>query len=114
MKNLKSLMFGLVALVLAFGLVFSVSAFKQISAKKKMYSYWRYNPNTEAGTLNGYNYIKIDDPQEPGCEDENEIPCIIQVDDTIISQPALDTYLNNTFTTEDEVIQIAVHTKAEL
>lgn len=107
-------MFGLVALVLAFGLVFSVSAFKQISAKKKMYSYWRYNPNTEAGTLNGYNYIKIDDPQEPGCEDENEIPCIIQVDDTIISQPALDTYLNNTFTTEDEVIQIAVHTKAEL
>lgn len=79
-----------------------------------MYTYWRYNPNTEAGTLSGYNYTKIDAPEEPGCEDENEIPCVIRVDETITSQTALDTYLNNAFTTEDQVIQIAVHTKAEL
>lgn len=114
MKNLKKLAFGLVALCLAFGLVFSVSAFKSKSKTAKAYSYWRYDLNQETGALSGFNYTKISNPDAPSCDDAEEIPCVIRVDENITTQNDLDDFLSNTYSSDDEVMELAIHTKSSL
>lgn len=110
--NFKKLNLGLVALVLGFGLVVTQSAFT--TPKQTTSSFWRYNLDSETGALSGFNYTKITDPEAPGCADEQEIPCVIEVEGNINSQLDLDNYLSTTFGSEVDVMQIAVHTKAEL
>ncbi|MGJ1342185.1 MULTISPECIES: hypothetical protein [Sphingobacterium] len=109
MKNLKKLMFGLVALGLAFGLMFSVSAFK---AKKATFTYWRYDLNTQVGARSGFNYTQITNPSAPGCDDGEEMPCVIQVDESIDTQAKLNTYLSTNFPNEAAVTAAALHTKS--
>lgn len=108
MKNLKKVVFGLVALIVAFGLVFTVSAFK----KKRASIYWQYNLNVETGARSGYNYSPIGNPNSPGCDDGEEMPCVLQVDESIDSQAKLDNYLSTNFATEADVTASAFHSKS--
>lgn len=80
MKNLKSLIFGLAALCLAFGLVFSVSAFTTGTKKSSTLTY-RYNGNDEGGLHTAGNWSDVSNQEEPeGCEPGEEIPCFVQFD----------------------------------
>ena len=101
MKNLKKLTFGLVALVLAFGLVFSVSAFKNLTIKKGTTVYFKYNDSTfnETAYRNIGNWQPIDHPEEVGCDGETNI-CILRVDSDNLTAPGtmldkLDDFFNN-------------------
>lgn len=70
-------MFGLVALVVAFGLVFSVVAFSP--AKKTATLKYRYNGPDEAGLHTPGNWSDVSaQPNPEGCEPGEEIPCLIQ------------------------------------
>lgn len=108
------MMFGLVALTLAFGLVFTVSAFKAEKKSAKQFTYWRYDLDQENGALNGFNYTQVFNPAEEGCSNDEEIPCVIEVEDSVQSQTDLNTYLNTMYTNDSEVIALAIYTKAEL
>lgn len=108
MKTLKSLTLGLAALVMVFGLVMSVSAFKA----KKTSIYWSYDLNTETGARSGYNYSPISNPSSPGCDDGEEMPCVLQVDESIDTQAKLDNYLSTTFASDAAVTASAYHTKS--
>ena len=113
MKNFKKLFLGLAALVIAFGLVVSVSAFKS-KTTVKTYSYWRYDLNQETGALSGFNYTKINNPNAPGCDDVEEIPCVIRVDENITDQEELDDFLSTNYSSDAEVMELAIHTKSAL
>lgn len=112
MKRNK-ILFGLAALIVAFGLVFSMSAFKG-KTTVKTYSYWRYDLNQEAGALSGFNYTKIDNPNAPGCDDVEEIPCVIRVDENITDQDELDDFLSTNYSSDAAVMELAIHTKSAL
>ena len=114
MKNLKKTIFGLLALIMVFGLVFTVSAFKSNENSKKQYTYWKYNLDEENGARNGFNYTETFSPDGEGCDDEEEIPCVIRVEDSIQSQSDLNTYLNNQYDEDSEVMELAIHTKLDL
>ena len=107
MKNLKKLMFGLVALVMGFGLVFSVSA-----TKKKASIYWRYNKNVIADVRDGNSYSLTTPAEE--CEAGSDLPCVIEVDAAIDTQAKLNTFLNNmsTFPNESDIVNAALYKKA--
>lgn len=82
MKNLKKLSFGLAALVMAFGLVFSVSAFKERnSAKKGAAVFFKYEGSSfnEAAYRNISNWKQTTAPEEESCIGEQDI-CILSVD----------------------------------
>jgi hypothetical protein len=112
MNSFKKLAFGFVALIIVCSLVFSTSAFK--NSTSKTYSYWRYDLNQEAGALSGFNYTKINEPGAPSCDDANEIPCVIRVDETITTQNDLDDFLSNHYNSDEEVMELAIYTKSEL
>ncbi len=82
MNNLKKLLFGVVAVVLAFGLVFSLSAFT-LEDKKIATLTYRYDGDDEAGLNVPGNWTNISQEEEPeGCEAGVEIPCLVQFDTT--------------------------------
>lgn len=100
-------MFGLAALVLAFGLVFSVSA-----TKKKASIYWRYDKNVIADVRDGNRYSLTTPAEE--CEAGSDLPCVIEVDESIDTQAKLTTFLNNmtTFPDESDIVNAALYKKA--
>lgn len=72
-------MFGLAALVLAFGLVFTVSAFKQKEPTNLAY---QYTGDDDSGVMDPGNWDTI--PYEPApteCDAEGELVCIVQFND---------------------------------
>ncbi|MDQ8005259.1 MAG: hypothetical protein REI64_10700 [Pedobacter sp.] len=94
MKNLKSLMFGLVALVMVFGLVFTVSAFKAKSVKKTTI-FWRYNPNDASDLRNEEAYSIVANPGAASCDPGTDLPCVLEVDASIDDETKLHDYLND-------------------
>ena len=78
-------MFGLAALVMVFGLVFSLSAFRNPSQRGTTV-YYKYNGSTfnEAAYRNMANWQHIDDPEEAECGGETYI-CILKVDSDNLS-----------------------------
>ena len=112
MKLYKKITGAVVAIALVLTSIFTVSAFKTKPVKD--FSYWRYDLNQEAGALSGFNYTKIDNPSAPSCDDAEEIPCVIRVDENITTQNDLDDFLSNNYSSDDEVMALAVHTKSAL
>ena len=99
MKNLKKLMFGLAALVMAFGLVFSVSAFKKSDAKKEILRYqYKNSDDTDIGLVSSWDNL-TEVPQQD-CEEGDDLPCIIEINTSTSSFNSLAAYLsaNNTLT----------------
>ncbi|WP_293298886.1 hypothetical protein [Pedobacter sp. UBA4863] len=80
-NNLKKLIFGLAALVLAFGLVFTMSAFKP---KKGEMIHFRYN--SSATTDEAYREITNWEPtEEPeDCPGSGKV-CVLQIDENLLS-----------------------------
>lgn len=87
MKNLKKIAFGLLVAVLAVGF----SAFT--SAKKVNYEYWHFKTGSmlnDADQVSAYEAV-TDPPQ--GCDEEENLPCILRVDTDNPSTPDLASYL---------------------
>ena len=79
MKNLKKLAFGLVALCLAFGLVFSVSAFK---SKKSATLKYRFIGINETDLTNPLKWQDVSsEPNPEACDAGIELPCLVQFDE---------------------------------
>lgn len=75
MKTSK-LFLGLAALVIAFGLVFSMSAF---TVKKSADLAYQYTGNDASGVMTPGNWIPIPyDENESACDAEGELVCIVQ------------------------------------
>lgn len=108
MKTNK-LFFGLAALILAFGLILGVSAFKT-----KTYVYWRYQENNASQIRVGTSYSLITSTEPEPCEDGDDLPCVLKVDASINTQAALHTYLqdNSIFPTEMSITNFALYKKA--
>lgn len=94
-------MFGLAALVLAFGLIFSVSAFKNNGIKKGTTVYYKYTGTSfnEDDYRNMDNWEPVEEPEEVDCGGETNI-CILRVDSDNLTAPGdeldkLDDFFNN-------------------
>jgi hypothetical protein len=79
MKNLKKLMFGLLALVMVFGLVFSLSAFTQIKKGPTVYFKYKGTSFNETDYRSMSNWEPVAEPGEVECGGDNNI-CILRVD----------------------------------
>ena len=78
MKNLKKMLFGLAALVLAFGLVFSVSAFKGPAQKTSTLKY-RFIGTNSADLQDPSKWLDVSSEANPvPCETGSVLPCIVQ------------------------------------
>lgn len=79
-KKYKNLVYGLAALVLAFGLVFSVSAFK--SKKEIVNLAYQYTGDDETGVMNSGNWTAITyNPSPSECESVGDLVCVVQFND---------------------------------
>lgn len=91
MKNLKKLTFGLVALVLAFGLVFSVSAFKDTTKKTALYWY-KVSYDDPITYPDGYvkagtplfDYAEMSEVESP-CDEGSDLDCLRGFDAPVTS-----------------------------
>ncbi len=103
-------MFGLVALVMAFGLVFTVNA-----TKKKDSVYWQYTKNNHTDIRDGYSYLPTTTPEAEECDPGNDLPCVIEVDASISTQALLDDYLRDTgnFPNDSDITDAAMFKKAD-
>lgn len=108
MKNLKKLTFGLVALVLAFGLVFSVSAFKNRAKRAPVYFKYEGTTFDETAYRNISNWHQTTAPEEEACIGDSDI-CILSVDSDNLSGPGttmldkLDYFFNTTLSDNGDV-----------
>lgn len=107
MRNIKSIIFGLAALVVAFGLVFSMSAFKnhhsnEPQAKRAGHFYKYIGPDYSETEIRDYtNYER----SENTCEDgENLCGVFLPSDPSGTDQPVqseLDAVANNLWISQD-------------
>lgn len=83
--KISKILFGLAALVVAFGLVFTVSAFKNKSTKKRANLTFYYNgPDyTTSNVTDHTNWVY--DPDDNLCSGTNGQACTIQVDDSFVN-----------------------------
>ena len=80
MRNIKSLIFGLAALVVAFGLVFSTSAFK---GKKVAPVQYQYMENTADDLFDHTKWNNLSTTPPVSCGDPGDLPCVIEFDSTV-------------------------------
>ena len=74
--NFKKISLGLAALIVAFGLVFSMSAFTE---KKSTDLAYQYTGNDATGVVTPGNWTPIPyDENESACDAEGELVCIVQ------------------------------------
>ncbi|MNK46502.1 hypothetical protein D3C87_652870 [compost metagenome] len=113
MKRNK-ILFGLAALVIAFGLIFTTSAFKSKTSTKS-FTYWQYEPGTMTGIRDASNYTPIAEPIEQPCESGEDLPCVLRVDESIDDEGKLDAYLNNltTFPSDQDIVDHAIYKKLQ-
>lgn len=79
MKNLKNLGFGLAALVLVLGLVFTVSAF----TKKATPVRYQYMENTPDNLFDHLKWENVTFNPPASCGDPGDLPCIIEFDSEV-------------------------------
>jgi hypothetical protein len=87
MKNLRKVQFGLLAVLLAVGVVFGMSAFKGEAKGKRVQYTFRYNgpDHSKANVENESNWIYTTDPIT--CDDTPEQACSIVVDEAFVNNP---------------------------
>jgi len=84
---LKKINLGLVALVLGFGLIFTTSAFTA-----KTSTFWAYQPNAGNNLRDYTKYIHTSTPSAQCTEDNEPLPCVIEVPETVTSQTDLQNF----------------------
>ena len=99
MKNLKKVVFGLVALIVAFGLVFTVSAFKAKKETRWFIYTQSDHPTNATDAKEPSNYTMLDANELPPCDGEQDL-CAIRAD-VVSGQPdisgAVATAIDNYF-----------------
>ncbi|WP_113651727.1 DUF6520 family protein [Pedobacter namyangjuensis] len=85
MKNLKKAGLGLAALVVAFGLAFSTSAFKAKKETRWFIYTQSDHPNNATDAKQPSNYTMLDAEELPPCEGEQDL-CAIRAD-VVSGQP---------------------------
>lgn len=104
MKKNK-ILFGLAALVIAFGLVFTTSAFTK---KDPVNLAYQYTGDDETGVMSSGNWTPITyNPTPTECESIGDLPCVVQFDDSQFDDIA--DFLSN-YADADEV-NSSVYTK---
>jgi hypothetical protein len=99
---------------LAIVLAIAASAFTQKNKNAANSVYWKFDSNALGDARNAGHYTMVEETQIPGCDDGAEIPCVLQVDASISSSTALQSYLNNTFQfpNDQAVVDQAFQTKS--
>lgn len=125
MKNLRKVQFGLLAVLLAVGIVFGMSAFKKDPISKRLQYTFRYNgPDyLQANVETESNWVYSADPIT--CDGEPEEACSILVDESFVNNPMTtptlksslniisDVYLSTAFVkkSDDETMEIVNRTQ---
>lgn len=81
---LKKFNLGFAALVLGFGLIATQSAFTT-----KATTFWAYQPNANNNLRDYTKYIHTSTPSAQCTEDNEPLPCVIQVPETVATQSDL-------------------------
>ena len=81
---LKKINLGLVALVLGFGLIATQSAFTTRTT-----TFWAYQPNPDNNLRDYTKYVHTSTPSAQCTEDNEPLPCVIEVPETVTSQTDL-------------------------
>ncbi|MEH3114392.1 hypothetical protein [Pedobacter terrae] len=82
---LKKINLGLVALVLGFGLIATQSAFTTTRAT----TFWAYQPNPDNNLRDHTKYVHTSMPSAKCTEDNEPLPCVIEVPETVVTQSDL-------------------------
>jgi len=91
--NLKKISLGLAALIVAFGLVFSMSAFKQAPVKKEILRY-QYK-NSDATDINQVtSWDDLNSLPQQDCEEGEDLPCVIEINTSTSPYNSLADYLS--------------------
>lgn len=87
MQHLKKMIFGLAALVIAFGLIFTASAFK--NKKHTSDLAYQYDGDDDSGVMSPGSWTPVPYVENPtACEAEGELVCIVQFNETEFSDIA--------------------------
>lgn len=114
MKNLRKVQFGLLAVLLAVGVVFGMSAFKTKTLETaKSATYWRFDSTDISDLRDATKYVKITDPEAPSCEDGDDLPCVLQAPAGVNTQALLSTHLNDPgiFSNDQAIIDASMFKK---
>ncbi|MBB6237531.1 hypothetical protein HDC90_002153 [Pedobacter sp. AK013] len=84
---LKKINLGLVALVLGFGLTITTSAFTA-----KTSTFWAYQPNADNNLRDYTKYTHTSTPSAQCTEDNEPLPCVIEVPETVTSPTDLQAF----------------------
>ncbi|UKT65051.1 DUF6520 family protein [Pedobacter mucosus] len=111
MKNLK-IKLPFLALLLGLGIIFTQSAFT-VAPVKRAVTYWFFNSSDPSDIRVGTQYSHIINPDPVSCPTGTDLPCVLEVDESIDTQPELNTYLNNmtTFPTDANITASALRKK---
>ncbi len=96
MKNLKKFNVAILAVVLGLGMVISQSAFTA-PTKKASVRYWAFDSTylTDAKDAESYTLMPIDfNPENDIICSGNTLPCVLEVDDSIVSRINLASHLS--------------------
>lgn len=108
MKNLKSKL-PFLTLLLGMGIVFFQSAFT-VKPEKRVSTYWRFDSSSSSDLRDGTEYTNISDPDAPSCPTGTDLPCVLEVDESIDTEAELTTYLA-TFPNDAAITTSAVRKK---
>ncbi|MBO9672135.1 MAG: hypothetical protein J7577_01725 [Sphingobacteriaceae bacterium] len=81
---LKKINLGFAALILGFGLIATQSAFTTRAT-----TFWAYQPNAENNLRDHTKYVHTSTPSAQCTEDNEPLPCVIEVPETVTSQADL-------------------------
>ncbi|SFA60120.1 hypothetical protein SAMN04488511_12522 [Pedobacter suwonensis] len=103
---LKKINLGLVALVLGFGLIATQSAFTTKST-----TFWAYQPNANNNLRDYTKYIHTSTPSEKCTEDNEPLPCVIQVPESVATQSDLQDFFADK--TNSEILALSAQRTPE-
>ncbi|TKB98641.1 hypothetical protein [Pedobacter cryophilus] len=108
----RSKIMGASALFLGIILAVSTVAFKPVKSSKRVNAYWRFDGNALSQSKTSSEYTLIDAMDIPSCDQLDEIPCVLEVDQSVDTQSELQTILNG-YGSNQAVVDDAFATKAE-
>lgn len=103
---LKKINLGLAALVLGFGLIATQSAFTTRST-----TFWAYQPNAENNLRDYTKYMHTSAPSAQCTEDNEPLPCVIQVPETVVTQSDLQDFFAGK--TDNEILALSAQRTPE-
>ncbi|WP_412468082.1 hypothetical protein [Pedobacter sp. KLB.chiD] len=104
---LKKINLGFAALLLGFGLIATQSAFTTTRAT----TFWAYQPNPDNNLRDHTKYMHTSEPSAQCTEDNEPLPCVIEVPETVTSQSDLQAFLAGK--TDSEILALSAQRTPE-